>query len=55
MKRLKFDDHIAPSRLECPKETPRLRRHLMRLAAVDAKLIQRSPRERTAPDADGGG
>ncbi|MBY5328485.1 glycosyltransferase family 2 protein [Rhizobium leguminosarum] len=38
MKRLKFDDHIGPSRLERPKETPRLRRHLIRLAAVDAKL-----------------
>ncbi|MBY2951899.1 glycosyltransferase family 2 protein [Rhizobium leguminosarum] len=38
MKRSKFDGHIAPSCLECPKETPRLRRRLMRLAAVDAKL-----------------
>ncbi|MEF3128723.1 glycosyltransferase family A protein [Rhizobium leguminosarum] len=38
MKRSKFDDQIAPSCLECPEETPRLRRRLMRLAAVDAKL-----------------
>ncbi|MBB3302472.1 glycosyltransferase involved in cell wall biosynthesis [Rhizobium sp. BK077] len=36
--RSKFDEQLAPSCLECPKETPRLRRRLMRLAAVDAKL-----------------
>ncbi|WP_049733515.1 glycosyltransferase family 2 protein [Rhizobium ecuadorense] len=34
----KFDEQLAPSCLECRKETPRLRRRLMRLAAVDAKL-----------------
>ncbi|MBB3464406.1 glycosyltransferase family 2 protein [Rhizobium sp. BK377] len=38
MMRSKFDDQLAPSCLECPKETLRLRRRLMRLAAVDAKL-----------------
>ncbi|ANL69960.1 glycosyltransferase family 2 protein (plasmid) [Rhizobium phaseoli] len=36
--RPKFDDHIAPSCLECPMETPRSRRRLARLAAVDAEL-----------------
>jgi glycosyltransferase involved in cell wall biosynthesis len=38
MTRSKFDEQLAPSCLECPMETPRLRRHLMRLAAVDTKL-----------------
>ncbi len=36
--KMKFDDQTPPSCLECPKETPRSRRRLMRLAAVDAKL-----------------
>jgi hypothetical protein len=52
MKRSKFDEHIAPSCLECPKETPRLRRHLMRLAAVDAKLNS-TLAPRANADADG--
>ncbi|KPH05122.1 glycosyltransferase family 2 protein (plasmid) [Rhizobium acidisoli] len=38
MMRSKFDGQLAPSCLECAIETPRLRRHLMQLAAVDAKL-----------------
>ncbi|MBB2687856.1 UNVERIFIED_ORG: glycosyltransferase involved in cell wall biosynthesis [Rhizobium etli] len=34
----KFDEQLAASCLEFPKESPRLRRRLMRLAAVDARL-----------------
>ncbi|MFS2177247.1 glycosyltransferase family 2 protein [Rhizobium pisi] len=54
MKWSKFDDQIAPSCLECPKVTPRLRRHLIRLAAVDAKLNSDLAAERTVPDEDEG-
>ncbi|PDT22278.1 glycosyltransferase family 2 protein [Rhizobium hidalgonense] len=38
MNSVKFDDQVVPSFLDCPSETPRFRRHLVRLAAVDASL-----------------
>lgn len=38
MNRSKFADQMMPSFLKCPMETPQLRRHLMRLTALDAKL-----------------
>ncbi|MBX4905815.1 MULTISPECIES: glycosyltransferase family A protein [Rhizobium] len=46
--RSKFDEQIVPSFLECTKETPRLRRHLTRLTAVDVILNQLfAPSERS--------
>ncbi|MBY3066178.1 glycosyltransferase family 2 protein [Rhizobium laguerreae] len=38
MNRSKFDQQIVPSPVERPDETEQFRRHLMRLAAVDAEL-----------------
>jgi len=38
MNTVKFYDQVVPSFPECPNETSRFRRHLMRLAAVDASL-----------------
>ena len=50
--RPKFDEQLASSCLECRKKTPWLRRRLMRLAAVDAKLNSTLAPERTVPNAD---
>ncbi|MDR9777310.1 glycosyltransferase family A protein [Rhizobium hidalgonense] len=38
MNTVKFYDQVVPSFPECPNKTSRFRRHLMRLAAVDASL-----------------
>ncbi|MBX5204162.1 glycosyltransferase family A protein [Rhizobium sp. NZLR1] len=48
MNRSKFDDQFAPSFPECPKETPSLHRHVMRLTAVDAMLSSTLSPQRTS-------